>query len=212
MKMTNRWNRFVYRLWAPIYDALLERLFGKGRKMAMAVAAPDSGERLCFIGVGTGSDLLLLPERTAALGIDLSEPMLAQAKKKLPLPNRDVALRVGDAQSLPIGDEEEPFDIVILNLILSVVPDARQCLAEALRIIRPGGRIVVFDKFLPDNSTPSLSRRLANIFSTLFGTNINRRLGDVVSGHPCRIEYDEPSILGGMYRVVLLSKVPEGDA
>lgn len=35
MKMSNGWNRFVYRLWAPIYDALLEGLFGKGRKRAM---------------------------------------------------------------------------------------------------------------------------------------------------------------------------------
>ncbi|HUU01064.1 MAG TPA: hypothetical protein VM425_06490 [Myxococcota bacterium] len=66
--------------------------------------------------------------------------------------------------------------------ILSVVPDPALCLNEALRVLRTNGRIVVFDKFLPDNSTPSLGRRLANIFSTIFGTNINRRLGDIVSG------------------------------
>ena len=64
----------------------------------------------------------------------------------------------------------------------------------------------MFDKFLPDNSTTSLGRRLANAFSTIFGTNINRRLGDIVSGIPREVERDEPSILGGMYRVVLLRK------
>jgi len=212
MKMSNRWNRFVYRLWAPIYDALLEWLFRKGRKRAMDVVGLQTGDRVCLVGIGTGTDLLLLPEGAHAVGVDLSEAMLARARKKLPLPGRSVELRVGDAQALPV--EEGAFDVAVLNLILSVVPDPALCLGEALRVLRSNGRIVVFDKFLPDNSTPSLARRLANIFSTLFGTNINRRLGDIVSGLPCNVERDEPSILGGTYRVVLLRKPgePQGNA
>ena len=102
MKMTNRWNRFVYRLWAPIYDALLERLFSKGRKRAMEVAGLQAGDRVCFVGIGTGTDLLLLPDGAQAVGVDLSEAMLARARKKLPLSDRDVELRVGDAQALPV--------------------------------------------------------------------------------------------------------------
>ena len=200
--MNNRWNRFVYRLWAPIYDALLERLFGRGHRRAMEVVGLRAGERVCLVGVGTGTDLLLLPEGVDAVGIDLSEAMLARAKKKLPIPGCSVELRAADAQELPVDDSM--FDAVILNLILSVVPDPARCMTEVLRVLRPGGRIVVFDKFLPDNSRPSWGRRLANIFSTLIGTNINRRLGDIISELPCEIEHEEPSILRGMYRVVLL--------
>ena len=44
------------------------------------------------------------------------------------------------------------------------------------------------------------------ILSTALGTNINRRLGDILAGQPCAVVRDEPSILGGMYRVVLLEK------
>jgi ubiquinone/menaquinone biosynthesis C-methylase UbiE len=128
--------------------------------------------------------------------------MLARARKKLPLSDCDIELRAGDAQALPLDDGS--FDLVVLNLILSVVPDPALCLGEALRVLEANGRIVVFDKFLPDNSAPSLVRRLANVFSTIFGTNINRRLGDIVSGFPCAVARDEPSILGGMYRVALL--------
>lgn len=207
MKMGNRWNRFVYRLWSPVYDVLLEWFFSKGRRRAMEVVGLRSGERVCFIGIGTGSDLLLLPEGADAVGIDLSEAMLAQARKKLPIPGRNVELQVGNAQELPIV--ESTFHVVILNLILSVVPDPVCCLEEALRVLRPDGRIVVFDKFLPDNSRPSWGRRLANIFSTLFGTDVNRCLGDIISGHQCVVEHDEPSILGGMYRVALVR--PTGD-
>ena len=204
MKMNERWNRFVYRLWAPIYDSALGRLFGPGRKRAMDLAALRPGERVCLVGVGTGADLAFLPEGVHAVGIDLSEAMLAQARRKLPIAGCEVELRVGDAQALTI--EDATFDAVVLNLVLSVVPDPRACMSEALHILRPGERIVIFDKFLPDGSQPGGARRLSNAFSTLLGTDINRRLGDTIAGFPCEVVRDEPSVLGGMYRVILLRR------
>jgi ubiquinone/menaquinone biosynthesis C-methylase UbiE len=204
MEMSNRWNRFVYWLWSPVYDAVLKRLFSPGRRRAMGLVELRAGERVCLVGVGTGTDLLHLPERVDCVGVDLSEAMLAQAEQKLPIPGCQIELRIGDAQALPLDDEA--FDVVILSLILSVVPDPHRCMAEAIRVLRPGGRIVVFDKFLQDGSMPTWGRRLSNLFTTLLGTDINRRLGDIISGLPCEILHDEPSILGGMYRVILLRR------
>jgi hypothetical protein len=45
MKMNNRWNQFIYRLWAPIYDSILLQ----------------TGKRVLIAGIGTGADLPLLP-------------------------------------------------------------------------------------------------------------------------------------------------------
>jgi ubiquinone/menaquinone biosynthesis C-methylase UbiE len=202
--MTNRRNRIIYDLWAPIYDALLARLFGPGRARAMDVLEPAARERILLVGVGTGADLPLLPPGVRAVGVDLSAPMLSRAKARLPLPGREITLEEADAQALPYPDAS--FDAAVLNLILSVVPDPSACLREVLRVLRPGARAVVFDKFLPDGSSPSLRRRLANVGSTLFGTNINRRLGDIVGGQRCSVVSDEPSLLDGMYRVVLLRR------
>jgi hypothetical protein len=61
MKMTNRWNRFIYRLWAPIYDSTVNRIFRPGRKRAMELLDLKPGERVLLVGVGTGADLPLIP-------------------------------------------------------------------------------------------------------------------------------------------------------
>ena len=114
----------------------------------MEILNLQPGERVLLVGVGTGEDLPLLPTGISATGIDLSPDMLAKARKKLPLPGRDVTLLQGDAQHLLV--DEAGFDAVVFNLVLSVITDGKACFRENLRALKPGGRAVVFDKFLPD--------------------------------------------------------------
>jgi phosphatidylethanolamine/phosphatidyl-N-methylethanolamine N-methyltransferase len=205
MKMTNRWNQFIYRLWAPIYDATVGRFFYPGRKRAMELLNLQPGERVLLVGVGTGADLLLLPAGIMATGIDLSLDMLAKAHQKLPLPDRNVTLLQGDAQQLLV--EESGYDAVVFNLILSVIPDGAACLRENLRALKPGGRAVVFDKFLPDAGRLTQGRQLLNLGSTLFGTDITRRFGQLAHDVEIRVICDEPSLLRGTYRVILLRRI-----
>lgn len=207
MKLTNDWNRLVYRSWAPIYDATVNRLFTQGRKRALEVLALQPGERVLLVGVGTGEDLPLLPAGVEAIGFDLSPEMLRKAKSKLSRCQAHVTLVQGDAQA-PMT-RIAPFDGAILNLILSVVPDGKACFLTTMRALKPGGRAVIFDKFLPDGREASPLRRLTNMFSTLLGTDINRHLSDVVAGVSCKVLSNEASIGGGLYRIVLLCK--QGD-
>jgi len=204
MKMTNRWNQFIYHLWAPIYDATVGHFFFPGRKRAIDVLNLQPGERVLLVGVGTGADLPLLPTGVTATGIDLSPDMLAKARQKLPLLDCEVTLLQGDAQQLLV--DEAVFDVVIFNLILSVIPDGTACLRENLRALKPCGRAAVFDKFLPDADRLTLWRRLLNLGSTLFGTDITRRFGDLVQGLEIQVIGDEPSLMHGTYRVILLQK------
>ncbi|MBP7693782.1 MAG: methyltransferase domain-containing protein [Anaerolineales bacterium] len=205
MQMTNAWNRIAYRLWAPIYDVTISQLFKPGRRRALAALAPQPGERVLLIGVGTGLDLPGLPAGAAALGVDLSPAMLAQARRKLPRCRAAVQLVQGDAQA-PVCAAES-CDAAVLNLILTVVPDGHACLTAALHALRPRGRLVIFDKFQPDAAPLTRPRRALNFFSTLLGTDITRRFGDLRRGCPVEVVLDEPSLGGGLYRVIVLRKL-----
>lgn len=210
MKLTNRWNRLVYRMWSPIYDRIFDRLFaGGGRRRAMALLDVQPGHKVLLVGVGTGADLPLLPQGVTALGLDLSPDMLARARAKPAGDRVRVSLVRGDAQRLPVM--RGGFDAAVLNLVLSVVPDGAACLSETVRAVRPGGRIVIFDKFQPDGARLTAGRRLLNQVTTLFGTDITRRLADILSGTGCTVLVDEPGLLRGAYRVILL-EAPERQA
>jgi ubiquinone/menaquinone biosynthesis C-methylase UbiE len=202
MQMNNHHNRAIYRRWAPIYDAALGRFFAPGRRLAASMLDVRRGERVLLLGVGTGADLALLPAGARAVGVDLSPEMLARAQARLPLPGVEVELREGDAQDPPV--DPASFDAVLLGLVLSVVPDGAACLRAAVRAARPGGRIVIFDKLLADAREPSVARRLLNRVTTRLGTDVTRRFADLAAGLPCRVLRDEPSLLGGAYRVMLL--------
>ena len=207
MKMTNARNRVTYRLWAPVYDATVNRFFQPGRRRAWEVLAPQPGERVLLVGVGTGLDLVGLPAGVTALGLDLSPDMLAQARRKRRRCHAAIWLVRGDAQA-PLCAAQS-FDAVVLNLILSVVPDGQACWQAALWALKPGGRLVIFDKFQPDDSPLSWPRRALNVFSTLLGTDITRRLGDLRQGCSVETVLDEPSLLRGTYRVIVLRKTKE---
>ena len=204
MKMTNLHNLSAYRRWAPVYDATVNNIFTSGRKRALSLLNLQPGESVLIIGVGTGADFPYLPAGIDVTGIDLSPEMLAKAHLKLDRCAATVKLIEGDAQALLV--EPVSFDAVILNLILSVIPDGKACLQSALRALKPNGRVVIYDKFLPDGKSVSIGRRFANLFSTLIGTDINRRLSDLMKDCPCVVTHDEPSIMGGVYRVILLKK------
>lgn len=204
MKITNLHNLAAYRLWAPIYDSTVNHFFMPGRKRALEVLALKPGEKVLIVGVGTGADFPFLPAGVGATGIDLSPEMLAKAREKLPTCRAAVKLIQGDAQGLFVP--ENSCDAAILNLILSVVPDGRACLESALRAVKPGGRLVIFDKFQPDDEKVTPVRRFMNLFSTLFGTDITRRFGEMRQGLPCKVLRNESSLHDGLYRVILLVK------
>lgn len=201
--MDDRRNLKIYRTWAPIYDFVMRPIYGAARRRAIELLHLQVGEKVLIPGVGTGLDLPLLPTGVQVTGIDLTPAMLAKARAKSN--DKGMIFAVMNAQALQFSDDT--FDAVILNLILSVVPDGAAAFAEAWRVLRPGGRVVIFDKFLPEAVQPSIIRKLLASAIRSIGTDPNRRLSDILCNKQGLIlERDEPSLLKGQYRIILVRK------
>ncbi len=195
----NAWQRLRYTLWAPHYDRITH--FQAERRRSIALLALHPGERLVIIGCGTGADLPFVPPGVEVLATDLTPAMLRQAKAHA-RPGIDFRTMDGMALDLPDG----AFDAAILHMVLEVIADPVRCLREAARVLRPGGRLAVFDKFLSDGSRPRPLRRSALALLDLVFTSTNRCMGEILvrSGAPLAVEHDEPAV--GSYRHLVLRR------
>ena len=197
--------RAAYSVWALGYDILLGSAASRARRRSIALLAPRAGERVLLVGIGTGLDLPLLPRHSAYTALDLTPAMLQRAGRRAARLGLPVALAEASASLLPF--EDEGFDAVILHLILAVVPDPAAALREVARVLRPGGRAVVWDKMLREGRRPSLGRRVAHALTHRYMTGFLFDLGATLETVPAlRVTYREPSIVGGMWQIVLLEK------
>jgi phosphatidylethanolamine/phosphatidyl-N-methylethanolamine N-methyltransferase len=197
-------KKLTYRLISPIYDTLISSI-GAERKRAIDLFQFRHGERLLIVGIGTGADLQFLPSDIEIEGIDDSPEMLKKAMKKAERLKMDnVKLRIMDAESLNYPDNY--FDKVTLFLILSVVDNPRKAFSEAVRVLKTGGEMAVFDKFLKSGQKPDLIRKGANIILSNFGTDINRVFEDIIEGQPVQVEKKVRSTLKGFFMIYLCRK------
>ncbi|MDR1996606.1 class I SAM-dependent methyltransferase [Azonexus sp.] len=190
-----------YSLIAPFYDAAVERATRAARRRSLA-ALPGDGERILLAGVGTGLDLPHLSPAPRYVGVDLNRPMLRRA---LPRAGKlDFAPVQGDVQRLPFT--EAAFDAAILHLILAVVPQPEHCLGEIARVVRPGGTVIVFDKFLR-RGQPALLRRLANPLARRVASRLDVVFEDVLATVPqFACEDDQPALGSGWFRLIRLRR------
>jgi ubiquinone/menaquinone biosynthesis C-methylase UbiE len=191
-----------YTLIAPFYDAAIARATHAARARSLA-ALPIEPGCVLLAGVGTGLDLPHLPSRHQYVGVDLNQSMLRRA---LPRAGSIDFLPIqGDAQHLPLADNR--FDAAVLHLILAVVPEPARCFAEIARVLKPGGQVLVFDKFLR-RGQPALLRRMANPLVRRIATRLDVVFEDLLAAAPGLVlEHDQPALAGGWFRMIRLRKL-----
>ena len=137
--------RRAYARWAPVYDFVFGGVFERGRQAAIA-AAEQIGGRILEVGVGTGISLPRYSADNSITGIDLSEPMLRKAQKRVAEPSlRNVErLEVMDAEHLDFANAY--FDVVAAHYVVSTVPNPEAALDEFARVLRPGGEIIIISR------------------------------------------------------------------
>ena len=200
---TNNWNRIRYSFYAPFYD-LAARWFAAQRRRSIELLDLKSEERVLIVGAGTGLDLEFLPKDIIIAANDITPAMVQQLSRRAKRLGLRVKAEVMDGQNLQY--DPESFDAVILHLILAIIPDPVRCIQEVERVLKKGGRAVIFDKFLPDNQTPSWGRKSLNLFTNLIATNITRQLGPILDSTTLKIVREEPAGFGGFIKIVLVRK------
>ena len=169
------------------YD-LLNDLLSLGRtkawrKVATSIIAPKPGMRILDIAAGTGSSSRPLADAGAeVIPLDFSKGMLEAGRKRHP----DLAFTHGDALALSFKDNE--FDVTTISFGLRNTSDTLKALKESLRVLKPGGRMVVVEFSQPTNK----------IFRTIYLRYLMRAIPPVarkVSSNPGAYIYLAESII-----------------
>ena len=199
--------RYGYTLFAPIYDALVAPFTGAARRRSLAQLGEEPPTDALLVGIGSGRDIPLLPPGPNYTGLDLTPAMLVRARRQAVAAGLAIPLDRGDARRLPYDDAA--FDAVVLHLILAVTPHPEQVLAEAARVLRPGGRVLILDKFLrPGQRAPV--RRLISPLLGLLATRTDVVFESVLAQAPTlEILSDRPAMAGGWFRQIVLRKAAQ---
>ncbi len=181
------------RLLAFVYDRLMrvteEACLAGWRADLLAGLAGDVLE----IGAGTGVNLPYYPRAVARLVVAEPDPhMRRKLEARARSLGRDVAVSGASADALPFHDAS--FDAVVSTLVLCSVPDPSRALAEARRVLKPGGRFVYLEHVAADDRPARLrwQRRLEPVWKRLMGNcHLTRRTGDAIREAGFRVEREE---------------------
>lgn len=191
----------VYSAYARVYDHLFGRVFQEGREIAMAQLAPRPNEQILEVGVGTGLLLPLYPAHCHVTGIDLSDKMLDEARKRAAaLRLSHVELHHMDASDMDFDDDS--FDTVVAAYVITAVPDYRAVMQEMIRVCQPGGRIVLLNHFTNGNRALAVCERLVSPLCTHLGFRTDLSVDQVLDGWPVAVQHDAKIKPLGMWHLV----------
>ncbi|MBF0342936.1 MAG: methyltransferase domain-containing protein [Nitrospirae bacterium] len=204
--MKNTVKLLSFNTFIPIfYPALMLPLKGK-RKKAINMLNFNAGDRVLIPGVGTGHDLPSLPKDVVVEGVDISDVMLGIGKLKLKMHGleKNVRLKKMDAEELFYDDNT--FDKAILSLFLTVVFNPKKAFAEVVRVLKPGGQILVYDHLFRRGEIPdSVAKPIDAVLSYGFAS-VTRTLDDIIEGQPVTIDKVASGDPVGFMKAFILEK------
>lgn len=140
----------LYSEFAPLYDKIFGKIFYSRLESVIEDLDIPPGAKVLEIGAGTGTSFPAYPPHCEVTGIDLAPDMLARAERKI----RDhgwTHLKVFEMNALDLEFTDDSFDYVMAFHVVTVVPDPVRMIAEAKRVCKPSGKIVIVNHFTSDS-------------------------------------------------------------
>jgi phosphatidylethanolamine/phosphatidyl-N-methylethanolamine N-methyltransferase len=188
-----RYNRI-----APYFDgmeAVMEGLFFKSWRKRLW--GKVNGHHVLEVGVGTGKNFDYYPKDARITGIDFSEKMLNEARRKRDRKQVKVELDLMDVQCLSFANNS--FDTVVASFVFCSVPSPIKGLRELYRVCKPGGQVLLLEHVLSSKPMIADAMNLLNpIVVGLVGANINRQTVKNVQACPfssVRVDEDSSDII-----------------
>jgi len=137
---------------------------GLGCGNPIAMASLKEGETVLDLGSGAGFDCFLVARAVGpsgrVIGVDMTPEMIEKARENARKGNyKNVELRLGEIENLPAADGS--VDAVISNCVINLSTDKKRVFAEAYRVLRPGGRVMISDIVLSRDLPEPLAGSLA---------------------------------------------------
>ncbi len=128
--------------------------------------------------------------------------MLSRAKPRI----GNLRLKLVQGDCIPLPFAQECFDHVVLHLILAIVPNPISCLQVVARVVKPGGNVLILDKFLKPGETAWI-RRTLNLLARHIVTRLDVIFEKVLVEVPkFKLEAGKPVLAGGWFRSIRLVK------
>lgn len=148
---------------------------GLGCGNPVALASLREGEVVLDLGSGAGFDCFLAANRVGpegrVIGVDMTPEMVARARENAAKGGyANVEFRLGEIENLPAPDG--CADVVISNCVINLVPDKERAFAEAFRVLKPGGRLMVSDIVLLRHLPDSLKESIQAYIGCLSGASL----------------------------------------
>lgn len=162
-----------------------------------------AGREVLEVGIGTGSSMPFYPDGVRVTGIDLSDRMIAQARKRAERDGVAIQLMEMDAQDLRFPPAT--FDCAVSTCVFCSVPDPMLGLSEVHRVLKPGGKLVMLEHVRAPGLPGFLFDFLNPLVVRISGANINRRTVDYVRLAGFEIESVESRFMGIVKLIVARS-------
>jgi len=176
---------------AELPSAAVLASLGCGNPTALAQLAP--GEVVLDLGSGGGIDVLLSARRVGpagkAYGLDMTDDMLTLARRNAEDAGiTNVEFLKGQIERIPLPDES--IDVIISNCVINLSGDKRRVLAEAFRVLKPGGRFAVSDVVVRGELPPAVRQNMESWVGCVAGALEEQEFLDLLAS----AGFEQPSI------------------